>query len=170
MVAYVPALGGRIGTRRARIADRMTGQANIAEQALLRWRSVPARRSVKTTGLVLVMILGVPAGLFFWHGPFFGLLGLVILGGSMMPFFLPTHYWFTDRAVHKRYLGIAQRRAWAEFRSSYPDANGVLLSPFARPSRLENFRGLYVRFENNREAVLAIVNDKVKPARVGEIA
>ena len=137
------------------------GHADIAEPELLRWRSIPARRSAKTTGAVVVMILGVPALLFFWYGPFYGLLGLVILGGSMMPFFLPTEYRFTDTAVSKRYLGIEHRRAWTEFRSFYPDQHGVLLSPFAHPSWLENFRGLYVKFAGNRDRVMEIVRSKI---------
>ena len=146
----------------------MKVQTDTPERELLRWRSVPAKRSARTTALVVSMISGVPALLFLLYGPFFGLLGIVILSGSMMPFFLPTTYWLTDQAVHKRYLGIEQRRAWTEFRSLYPDQNGILLSPFAHPSRLENFRGMYVRFEGNRDAVLAIVNDNVAPKKAEE--
>ena len=146
----------------------MAQPKSTPERELLRWRSLPAQRSVHTTVAVVGIIIGVSVLLFFWYGPFFGVLGLAILGGSMMPFFLPTAYRFTDTAACKRYLGIEQRRAWTEFRSFYPDKNGVLLSPFAHPSRLENFRGLYVRFEDNRDAVLAAVADKVKPAPAEE--
>ena len=78
-----------------------------------------------------------------------------------MSFFLPTDFILTDAVVERRYLGINQKRKWSEFRSFYPDKNGVLLSPFVRPSRLENFRGLYLRFEDNRDQVLAVVQDKV---------
>jgi len=135
--------------------------APAADTELLSWRSVPARRSAKTTGLVVLIIIGVPVLLYVWYSPFFGLLGIVILGGSLLSFFLPTDYTLTEVAVLRRYLGIAQKRNWSEFRSFYPDKNGVLLSPFVRPSRLENFRGLYLRFERNREEVLAIVKNKV---------
>ncbi len=137
------------------------GPANFSAGELLRWRSVPARRSARTTALVVLAIIGVPAVLFIWYGPFFGLLGIVILGGSLLSFFLPTDYILTDSSVLRHYLGITQKRKWSEFRSFYPDKNGVLLSPFVRPSRLENFRGLYLRFESNRDKVLAIVQDRV---------
>ena len=133
----------------------------VAERELLRWRSVPARRSTRTTVLVVLTIIGVPLVLAIWYGAFFGLLGLAILGGSLLSFFLPTDFILTDAAVERRYLGINQKRKWSEFRSFYPDKNGVLLSPFVRPSRLENFRGLYLRFEDNRDQVLAVVQDKV---------
>lgn len=45
------------------------------------------------------------------------------------------------------------------FRSFYPDKRGVLLSPFTRPSRLENFRGVYVRYDGNKDEVDAFVKE-----------
>ena len=146
----------------------ITGDAtDIAERELLRWRSIPAKRAIRTTVLVTIVVVGVPVLLAVWYGPFFGLLGILILGGSLLSFFLPTDYVLTDLAVARRYLGIDQKRKWSEFRSYYPDKNGVLLSPFPGPSRLENFRGMYLRFEGNREAVLAVVADRVSYPPVG---
>jgi hypothetical protein len=58
---------------------------------------------------------------------------------------------------------------WSQFRSCYPDKNGILLSPFAHPSRLENFRGLYLMFEGNRDAVTACVKGRLaKQSQVKE--
>ena len=140
----------------------MTGNtADIVERELLRWRSIPAKRTVRTTVLVTVFVLGMPILLAVWYGAFYGLLGILILGGSLLSFFLPTDYILTDLAVARRYLGIVQKRKWSEFRSYYPDKNGVLLSPFPGPSRLENFRGMYLRFEGNRDEALAVVADRV---------
>ena len=52
-------------------------------------------------------------------------------------------------------------KPWDVFRSFYVDNNGVLLSPFAKPSRLENFRGVYVRFGENRSEVLDFIREKI---------
>lgn len=133
------------------------------ESELLCWRSIPAHRSARTTILVVLTILGVPLVLFWWYGAFFGLLGLAILGGSLLSFFLPTDYRLTSTSIYRRYLGILQKRNWSEFRSFYPDKNGVLLSPFIQPSRLENFRGLYLRFEGNATQVLTLVKSMISP-------
>jgi hypothetical protein len=46
---------------------------------------------------------------------------------------------------------------WSIYRSCYPDKNGILLSPFVRPSRLENFRGIYLMFADNGEEVTRFV-------------
>jgi hypothetical protein len=142
---------------------RESAAAGSPEHVLLSWRSIPARRALRTTILVSAVVLGVPVMLAVWYGPFYGVLGIMILGGSLLSFFLPSDYILTDQNITRRYLGISQTRAWAEFRSYYPDKNGVLLSPFALPSRLENFRGMYLRFEGNRELVLAAVSGKIMP-------
>jgi hypothetical protein len=42
------------------------------------------------------------------------------------------------------------------------DKNGVLLSPFAGRSRLENFRGVYVRFGQNKDQVVNFVRSKIE--------
>ncbi len=138
------------------------------ERELLKWQSLPARRSMGRTALITLTVLGIPVLLAVWYGPFFGLLGLAILGGALLPFFLPTGFRLTEQSVQRRYLGIDQNRRWSEFRSFYPDKNGVLLSPFPRPSRLENFRGMYIRFENNRDEVIAVIKDKITFDAPGE--
>jgi hypothetical protein len=149
-------------------AEHTEQSPEVAERELLRWRSVPARRKMGRTMWVTVLILGLPVVLVVWYGPFYGLLGLLILGGSLLSFFLPTDFVLTDRAVLRRYLGVDQKRAWTEFRSFYPDNNGVLLSPFPQPSRLENFRGMYLRFEGNRDEVLTVVADRIAGTATGE--
>jgi len=131
--------------------------AHPPDHVLLHWRSIPATRAVRTTIFVVILIIGLPVVLGIWYGAFYGLLAILILGGSLLSFFLPSDFILTEQHITRRYLGIDQSRKWSEFRSYYPDKNGVLLSPFALPSRLENFRGMYVRFENNREQVLAVV-------------
>jgi hypothetical protein len=39
----------------------------------------------------------------------------------------------------------------------------VLLSPFARPYWLENFRGLYLQYGRHREEVLARLAERMGP-------
>ncbi len=140
------------------------------EQVLLTWRSIPAKRDRRVTALVSLVVIGLPVVLGIWYGPFYGVLALLILGGSLSSFFLPTDFSLTDKSIARRYLGVEHKRTWGEFRSYYPDKNGVLLSPFPRPSRLENFRGMYVRFEGNRDRVLAIIQNHIAPQPAEEPA
>ena len=81
--------------------------------------------------------------------------------GSMSPFFFPTQYELTQDRVKVNFLAVKKNKAWSEFRSYYPDRSGVFISPFAKPSRIENYRGLYLRYEGNQEDVLSFVKSKI---------
>ncbi len=54
-----------------------------------------------------------------------------------------------------------QSRKWDSFKTYYPDKNGIFLSPFAHKTRLENFRGLYIRLKENRKEVLDFIKQKI---------
>ena len=153
----------------------MTGQRSPLDQdstikapsdpveLLLRWRSHPVRRREAKLTLVIAVLLGLPTGLLVLYGPFYAGLAIVVLGGSLASYFLPTDYSLYAGGGEMRFLWICRRFTWEQFRSFYPDRNGVLLSPFSRPSRLENFRGLYLRFDGRADQVLAIVAARVAP-------
>lgn len=83
-------------------------------------------------------------------------IAVVMLLGSLSGFFLPTEYeFYADKIKVKCFLASLEKE-WKNYRSFYIDKNGVLLSPFKEPSRLENFRGIYLRLDRNSE-----IKDKV---------
>jgi len=88
-------------------------------------------------------------------------LAILILFGSLAGFYFPTRYFFYDDHFIVKTTLQSLRKEWAQYRSYYPDKNGVLLSPFGRPTRLENFRGLYIKFAGNRDRVMEIVRSKI---------
>lgn len=151
----------------------MTGQSSPSEkeptvtapsdpaELLLKWRSHPVRRRESKLTLVIAVLIGLPAGLLILYGPYYAGLAIVVLGGSLASYFLPTDYVLYAGGGEMRFFWICRRFTWEQFRSYYPDRNGVLLSPFARPSRLENFRGLYLRFGDCADQVMAIVTERV---------
>ncbi len=128
---------------------------------LLRWRYHPVREGGWRLVAVLAFLSGVPLIVGWLYGPFFVILALAILGGSLGTYFFPTECILYAGGLETRFIGVTRRFAWDQFRSFYPDRNGVLLSPFPVPSRLENFRGLFVRCSGNRDAVLSIVRERV---------
>ncbi|MEW5876089.1 MAG: hypothetical protein AB1752_13030 [Candidatus Zixiibacteriota bacterium] len=131
-------------------------------RVLLSWRSHPVRQGGRRLAIVLGALVVFPVGLGLLYGPFYSLLALVILGGSLLTYFLPTDYIFYSGGIESRFIGVNRRFTWDQFRSYYPDRHGVLLSPFPKPSRLENFRGVYLRFDGRLSEVMAIVADKVR--------
>ena len=77
--------------------------------------------------------------------------------GSLSSFFFPVTFSLDEEFVTVRSPFTTERKRWVEFKSFWVDRHGVLLSPFARRSRLESFRGLYIRFSANRDEVVEFV-------------
>ena len=129
---------------------------------MLEWSAWPAReKPLFTLGLVLFLLAIWVAVGYIYREAVWVLLAVILLLGAVAPFFVITRYRLDEEGVSmKRYVTTMKKR-WEELRSYYPDKNGVLVSPFDRPSRLENFRGVYLRFGGNREKVLAVLEQNI---------
>jgi hypothetical protein len=105
----------------------------------------------------------------FWKGfgQFFGILSLVVLVLSMAPFFLPTSYRLDEDGIEITSLFFIRHfRPWSGFRNFYTHNVGVHLSTFIKPSRLDAFRGSFIRFApGNRRQVIAFLNEHIKRTR-----
>jgi len=122
----------------------------------------PARRNTAITILTTIFLLVCVILVWFISFSLFMVaLALLILFGALAGFYFPTRYIFYDDHIVIKTLIQTLPKRWAQFRSYYPDRNGVLLSPFGHPTRLENFRGAYIRFERNRDRVMEIVRSKI---------
>ena len=122
---------------------------------------VENRRKSILLGLFLVLLL---FGIYWsFQSIYIALLSAVFLLGSLYKYFLPFHHQFEADRLIITSCCYRQERSWETFRSFYVDANGVLLSPFARPTRLENFRSVYVRFgKHTPEEVVDFITSKIE--------
>ena len=140
-------------------------QKNMAERnegKAIQWSCHPVKhRPLVSVGIVLLVLLIVFMTYNTTGSVFFGLLACIVMFVSLARFFLPTHYRMSDKGVTVKTTTQTISKNWTEYRSFYPDKNGVLLSPFAEPSRLENFRGIYIMFNNNRVEVTEFVKSHI---------
>lgn len=135
----------------------------MPDPSVLRWRSHPLMTKKLTSLLVVLCLLAVWVSVYFTTLSLtMTLVSIFILLGALCPFFLPTDYELTSDKVKVRFFFSQKEKEWSFYRSFYVDKNGVLLSPFERPSRLENFRGMYIRFDRNKDQVVEFVSSKVK--------
>jgi hypothetical protein len=74
---------------------------------------------------------------------------------SISEFLFPIIYRMNERDASASSPFTTTSIRWEDVRHVCVDSNGVKLSPLARPSRLEPFRGIYLRFAGNRDQVLA---------------
>jgi len=116
--------------------------------------------------VLLGLFLGILFFFIYWgfRSMPIALLSAIFLIGSLYKYFLPFHHQCeADRLVISTCC-YRLTRPWAAFRSFYVDANGMLLSPFEKPTRLENFRGVYVRFgKHPPDEVVNFISSKIEP-------
>jgi hypothetical protein len=126
--------------------------------AVLEWRVHLARgQPLQVAGVALGIVGSGALALSLFGSLPLALLVSIALFGATSEFLLPIQYRLTPEAAELR-NGLARRRmAWTEVRKAYLAEDGIKLSPLDYPSRLEAYRGLFLRFADNREAVVAAV-------------
>lgn len=122
------------------------------------WTVHPMRERLGRTILFWVLVAFTIWAVYWNAGDWlFTAVAALFLLGSLSSFYLPTTYTIDADGVQMR-RGIGSRRMeWSRVRSASPEPRGVFLSPFPLRSRLENFRGLWLPYRDNREEVLALV-------------
>jgi hypothetical protein len=133
----------------------------------VKWTIHPVRDSWKTTSIAVSVIALAAISVFLLSNSLF-LSGasLLILVSSLSSFFLPTEYQLGPDSISVKGPFSRKLRSWGDFRKYYPGSKGVLLSPFPHPSRLDSFRGVYVRFrcgisEEERTGLIEFIGSKV---------
>ena len=125
------------------------------EKNRFEWVSHPVKESWKMNIIafigIIIMLLGGFIWLYIWG---IGLALLIILI-TLLQYFIPTIYIIDEDGIRVKYLFQDKKYKWSHFKSYYIDNKGILLSPFAKPTRLENYRGLYVRYGKEKERVIA---------------
>ena len=136
----------------------------MSKNLQIEWVSFPAVENLKKTTIATIFIIGLSTLLYFLYGPIYGFLSILFLGFSLLPYYTPTTYRLNEDGIEVKKVFYTIKKSWSNFRSFYPDKNGVLLSPFPIPTRLENFRGIYIRFRENGEEVLSVVESMMDRA------
>jgi len=136
-----------------------------AAPATMEWLVTPSGKSPSKTVLLVIFLLLVCVLVYIaFQSMILSVISAVLLGGSLVKFFVTTKYYLTRESVEIKTPFGKTVKKWKSFKSFYPDKNGVFLSPFEGKSRLENFRGVYLMFDNNAKEVTGFVADKITRA------
>jgi len=138
----------------------------------LTWVSHPAGERPLATILVSILIALILAAVYFAMERS---VTMTIIAGfifliSLSSFYFPTTYAVDDSRVRIRYLFSAKERNTSAFRKCYPGSRGILLSPYLSPSRLENFRGFYLRYGKGNKLVVDEVVRRLVESRHSQTA
>ncbi len=133
------------------------------------WTIHPVKRKPWVSAMVTLVVLLFSFLVYVsTESTFFCVLSLIVLFASLAKFYMPTSYTLTEREVIVKTTTQTLKKEWSLYRSCWPDKNGILLSPFVEQSRLENFRGLYLIFGDNREEATSFIKEHIAPRTGGE--
>ncbi|MDI6839780.1 MAG: hypothetical protein QMD71_02820 [bacterium] len=126
------------------------------------WKLHPCIKYKKKTAVIILFLITISVGIYFSFGWYWVIIASILLGWAILPYFLPSYYYLTKEGVKIKGIVFEKKKRWDEFKSYYKDKNGIFLSPFDKPTRLENFRGIYIRFNNNEEEVSNFISSQIK--------
>lgn len=127
----------------------------------LNWKSQPFVEHPRRTIFLVIFLVAIGVCVYLSFGLYWVIIAYILLVGGILPYWLPTYYCFDEEGVKVKGIIAERNKKWDEFRSYYKDKNGVLLSPFSKPTRLENFRGIYIRFNNNEKEVVNFISTHI---------
>lgn len=131
----------------------------------IRWRSHPVVDDYPRSLLLVAAVIAVCVGVWVsFDSAGYAALAAAFLLGSLSRYFVPTEYGLDAGGASVRFLGHVRRVAWGDVRRHWVAREGVELSPFARASRLESFRGTFLRFAGNRDEVVSFVESQMAAA------
>ncbi len=113
------------------------------------WVSHPLREEPLAKSVLLVLIiLGVAfiVGASF-QSIIFAFLSLVLLTAAMSRYFFITRYVIDAHGFTISHIGT-HKYLWTNFRRATIHPDGIFLSPFVKPHRLDTFRGQFLRSKN----------------------
>ena len=139
------------------------------EELIFEWTSHPLRQKPGKALLFWIVagfVLGIVYAAFRTVG--WVILAALFLIGSLRRFLFPTRYRLTTSGIEIRQAIGKVMRKWSDFKRADFERNGVFLSPFAKSSRLENYRGLFLPYPTERERLEGIVRERMRVAPLNE--
>jgi hypothetical protein len=128
----------------------------------LSWKSWPFVERPLASSLLLIFLIFLTVFLYKlavldWQMPLFYFLGLALIYGNLLPYFIITEYFLYDREIMIRYIFFKVKRPWSDFGCFYKDKRGIMLSTFKMPRRLDPFRGQSLRFSKSQTEVAELI-------------
>ncbi len=114
------------------------------------WRRDPA----KLLGVLIGSMVGAAMGVILLNGPVGAIIGFLAVSISTADYWMPLRYTVNGTGAQVR-CGISVTAIdWDSVKRVIESEEGVKLSPLERSSRTSPFRGVFLRFADNREDVL----------------
>ncbi|HZT40759.1 MAG TPA: hypothetical protein VFA07_01150 [Chthonomonadaceae bacterium] len=119
---------------------------------MLAWRVHLLRRDPSRLPALLMVLLLAMACVWMMFGALLPVLAAVLLLlGAAGEYLFPLSYQITAEGVFANTLAGRNALPWKEARRCWRERGGLIVTPLAKPSRLDAFRGVLVRFAPDGE-------------------
>lgn len=120
------------------------------------------RNPHRLTRLLFVLTVAIACVWMLFNSLLPVLVALLLLVGSATDYLFPISYRLTEEGVFAEGLTSRLALRWKEARRCLPDRGSVTLTPLETPSRLDEFRGVMLRFApdgepGDRASVMAVI-------------
>jgi len=126
----------------------------------LQWRAHPWHQESpgKSTALVgIIVSVGAVTAWSFAH-ILYGLGAILVLLAATSRYLLPTEHLVDAKGASSTHLGFTHKLRWQQIARVDVHGDGLFLSPFSQASRLDSFRGLFLRYADNGGRVAVAVD------------
>ena len=140
-----------------------SGNDSGAETDQLQWICHPIIQEPiwKSGALVLIVIgIGLLVSLSF-RETMYGIFSSMLLATSQSRYFFPTRYMVDGTGVTVSHLASRKTFEWHQLKRFIVTVDGVFLSPFSSPHRLDAFRGIHLRCIGNRDEVADAIERQI---------
>jgi len=136
------------------------------ENKILTYTVFPMRESVIKAAIFWIVILFTIWGVWLnIESLIMTIIAGAVLIASLSSFYLPTTYRLDgEGAAWSRFSG-SRSISWSRVRRVADEKDGLFLSPFSGKSMMENFRGLYLPYRNNRDEILLLIRQYAPDAK-----
>ena len=135
----------------------------MSDGQTLQWSVHPLVQEprLKSAALCLAVVVFPLMAALTFAAALYGVISLVVLVAALSRYLFPTRYWLDGSGLETDHLWWKRRRTWSDFGCARVHPDGLFLSPFRRPHRLDSFRGEFIRCRGNRESVTSFVERHV---------
>jgi len=131
--------------------ERLATEAESYAWEVRLWRQSPS----KLSGIFAAAVIAGAFGYLLFHSVALTMIGFLVVVGSTTEFWLPQKLKLDRNSASLR-CGISVTSIqWRDVKRVIEDGAGVRLTPLSEDNRLSPFRGVYLRFANNRDEVMS---------------
>ncbi|MCS7264840.1 MAG: hypothetical protein NZ805_08415 [Armatimonadetes bacterium] len=137
--------------------DERAKQPEAQPSILLEWIVHLARKRPAKAAMTIAIIAFVLAFGWIWVHPFVAFLMALFLLNIVGEFLFPVRYKVTKEGVEVSSFLHKRKIRWEQIRRLEVFNDSLFLSPYPKPSRLDNLRGLWLRWDGEPEGFQRLI-------------